>query len=224
MKNLIFFFFVLLMGNSTWAQSSGLQLSFAPTFGGEPLVLDTSIGAKDMVIESFRCYISQLELYNGNTPVYAEKNSFHLLDAAVETSLMLSLDVPEGLVFDVIHFSVGIDSLTHEAGVFGGDLDPMHGMYWTWQSGYLNVKLEGSANNCPGRNNKFSLHLGGYQQAFNALQMVSLALKQTDEIEVTIAIDDFLRDVNLQENYRIMSPGNKAVKAAQLFATIFQVR
>ena len=56
----------------------------------------------------------------------------------------------------------------------GGDLDPTKGMYWAWQSGYINFKMEGSCSQCLATKNNFEFHLGGYQQPFYAMQTIEL--------------------------------------------------
>jgi hypothetical protein len=50
-----------------------------------------------------------------------------------------------------ITFSAGIDSLTSTAGIQKGVIDPINGMYWAWQSGYVNFKIEGKSSSCPTR-------------------------------------------------------------------------
>ena len=76
--------------------------------------------------------------------------------------------------FNTIAFNLGIDSITNVSGAQGGDLDPTKGMYWAWQSGFINIKLQGTSNSCPPPKNEFEFHLGGYQYPFNSLQTIIL--------------------------------------------------
>jgi hypothetical protein len=96
-------------------------------------------------------------------------------------------------------------------------------MYWTWQSGYSNFKLEGVSDFCPARNNRFQFHLGGYQAPFNALQKVELKTLNTKRININVAIDKLLAQLNLKETYQIMSPSQKAVELSQIAANIFSI-
>ena len=155
--------------------------------------------------------------------VFAEENSFHLLDISDPGSLNLDLKIPNELSFSHISFNIGIDSITSVSGVFGGDLDPGNGMYWTWQSGYINFKLEGVADDSPARNHRFQFHLGGYQAPFNALQQVKLDVADPKNITINIAIDQLFEQVNLQETYQIMSPNQQAIDMAQLVASLFSI-
>lgn len=63
----------------------------------------------------------------------------------------------------LLTFSFGVDSLKQTHPNYSGDLNPLKNMYWTWQSGYIQLKAEGKV--C--RNGKwedFQLHLGGFRQ------------------------------------------------------------
>ena len=137
--------------------------------------------------------------------------------------------------FSTIRFSIGIDGLTNVSGALGGDLDPTLGMYWAWQSGYINLKVEGQTKDCPARKNLFQFHLGGYQSPFNALQEVELTLPKfsntpsgkslhADTVVVNVALDEWLAKIDLAETYQVMSPGQEAVDLVTLFSTVFSIR
>jgi hypothetical protein len=131
------------------------------------------------------------------------------------------LQTPAAIAFDAIQFNVGIDSVTNVAGAMGGDLDPTNGMYWTWQSGYINIKLEGRSNKCVTRNNAFTFHLGGYQFPFNALQNVILPIQQREQINVVVDLQKFFTSFDLTTQNQIMSPGKSAIFLSNQFSTIF---
>ena len=201
-----------------------LSIQFIPSYEEEVLLLDEAPFEKaDLQIEALKVYISQLSLLKKGTTVFSEANSYHLLDAENPVSLKLALSIPTDLAFDQLSFKIGIDSLTNCSGVYGGDLDPTQGMYWTWQSGYINFKLEGTATNCPARKNQFQFHLGGYQYPYNSLQEVVLDLETSKEIVIPIKIDEFLQDIDLKETYEVMSPSSTAVKLAESLTHIFTV-
>ena len=109
-------------------------------------------------LKSLKFYISNIELVNGDKVVWQQKNSFHLIDASKNESLQIPLKHQSNLNFTKIKFNLGIDSMVNVSGALGGDLDPTKGMYWTWQSGYINFKLEGKSKKCKTRNNEFHFH------------------------------------------------------------------
>jgi hypothetical protein len=203
-----------------------VAISFLPFYGQFPLLIaeDAPIINDSLQIETFKCYITQVELYQGAQLVFAEAQRYHLLDAADARTLEWTLPVPENLSFTHIQFNIGIDSLTNCAGAFGGDLDPTNGMYWTWQSGYINVKLEGIAPNCPTRQNRFQFHIGGYAAPFNTLQQVRLAIKNTRNINIAMAIAQWLSQLDLSKQYQVMSPNAAAVSLSEMLPEIFTIR
>ncbi|MEZ4886019.1 MAG: hypothetical protein R3E32_14890 [Chitinophagales bacterium] len=73
----------------------------------------------------------------------------------------------------------------------------------------------------PSPKNRFQFHIGGYQQPFNALQNIDLEIPDADNIEVNIAIDQLLTQVNLAKHYQIMQPSQEAVEMAKWIASIF---
>jgi hypothetical protein len=142
---LLFFIF-----NSVCAQTpKQISLNFVTLFNKSTLNLRDSVyqvnDSNKVQIKNLKFYISGLELWNDSKQVWKEPNSFYLLDFSDSNSLHLLLNADQDLAFSKIIFSLGIDSLTHESGAFGGALDPIKGMYWTWQSGYINFKLEGKS-------------------------------------------------------------------------------
>ena len=119
---------------------------------------------------------------------------------------------------------MGIDSLTNVSGAMGGDLDPTKGMYWTWQNGYINFKLEGFNAVCNTRNHFFQYHLGGYQSPFATVQTLVLPLKsKAKEVVVDVAIDKFLEEIDMSKTAEIMSPGAVAVELSKKLKGIFSV-
>ncbi|MEM9935032.1 MAG: MbnP family protein [Bacteroidota bacterium] len=213
--------FFLILATSVCAQTE-LTLLFSPTYNGSAISLEGS-AEEGIQIETFKIYLSQFSLWNEGEQVYAEPNSFHLLDADNPTSLTVSLNLPEGLSYTDLSFSLGIDSLTSVSGVFGGDLDPTNGMYWSWQSGYINCKLEGTAPDCPARHNRFQYHIGGYRSPFNMLREVSLVVSSEEVIPIDIKLDKLLGPTDLTTYYQIMSPSEQAMDLADLLPTLFTI-
>lgn len=215
----------LFLGLEVIAQDSvPLSIAFQASYDTVPIVLDeetSSFSADGIELEVLKFYISKMELYDGNRLVFEEANSYHLIDIEDSNSVLIELNIPRDCSFSKIQFQLGIDSLTNVSGAFGGALDPTKGMYWTWQSGYINFKLEGTAPNCPARHQRFQYHIGGYKQPYYPLQTITLALEKQEEIIINVAIDAILKNINVTENYQIMSPNEAACKFAALLKPIF---
>jgi hypothetical protein len=124
--------------------------------------------------------------------------------------------------FDAIRFNIGIDSTTNSGGVKGGDLDPTKNMYWAWQSGYINFKLEGKSKACKTRNNVFQFHIGGYSYPNNSLQTVTLPINKI--LNINFDLEKLLSGIGLQTMNEIMSPGAKGMQVAKLYKTVFEAQ
>ncbi len=202
-----------------------LRLEWVPTYGDAELVLGAVYGwggTDSVEITQLRMYVTQVEGWNNGKQVWKEENSYHLLDwGAGKTGF--EVEGEQGK-WNELRFSIGVDSLTNVSGAFGGDLDPTSGMYWTWQSGYINFKLEGRATHCPGRKQRFQYHLGGYAAPNATLQRVQVPVQNTDRIQLELAVDAFLKAMDPAELYEIMAPGSNAQMAAALFPDLIQLR
>lgn len=225
MKYLIYTLILFSTYAFTAEMDKGITIVFAPAFQEVPLNIGEGLEINDSLeIETLKCYISNFKLYDGSKVVFKEENSYHLLDASEPSSLQIELKTPSGLSYSHIEFSIGVDSFTNVSGALGGDLDPTNGMYWTWQSGYINFKLEGIATHCPARHNRFQFHVGGYQFPYATMQQVRLKVNASNEITIALAIDKLLAQIDLKEKYQIMSPNEEAVAIAKKLSELFFIK
>jgi hypothetical protein len=97
----------------------------------------------------------------------------HLVDEGDSSSLVLHLSTTLEKI-RTISFVVGVDSLANTGGVQGGDLDPMLGMFWTWNTGYVYARLEGESDSAHAPAHRFTWDIGGYKDPSNALRTVTL--------------------------------------------------
>ena len=87
-------------------------------------------------------YISHMKLVNENGE-RVELYEHELIDHSVPTSLQLDqVEIPDGH-YTSLELNLGVDSLHNHSGDQAGDLDPMYGMIWTWNTGYIFFKHEG---------------------------------------------------------------------------------
>lgn len=228
MKKLVFtYLFILLVTNITSANEYHIKLNFKAFWNKHTFVLNkrTVFSGKDSIeFESFKFYISGIQFYKNNNLVFAEKNSFHLIDLSDSSTLSLTLKTEKKIRYDRISFYIGIDSTTNVSGAMGGDLDPTKGMYWAWQSGYINFKLEGKCSACKTRGNDFFYHLGGYSFPNNSLQKVELTGIKNNTLTIGINVNSFFSDLNVAETNQIMSPGKKAVMLSEKAVHMFSIQ
>jgi hypothetical protein len=219
MKALLILFFPFVI----FAQES--QIRFKLTFKEQEIEIGKSylFENRDVNIDNLKFYISNLKIIRKNKIVFQDSLPARLID--IENKSSLSINLKHKKKFDKIIFNLGIDSLINVSGAYGGDLDPTNGMYWTWQSGYINFKLEGTDPLCKSRHQKFQYHLGGYAAPYNSLQHISLNLdKKSTRAEIRLPIDMFLKAVNPQNQSEIMSPGSRAVELSAILKQLFVVK
>ncbi|CAN5269683.1 hypothetical protein BH09BAC1_BH09BAC1_26630 [soil metagenome] len=207
------------------AQQTVVTIAFVLVFRGEVLELDKQYflpAVNDSVsIETLRFYISDIMLVQGDKEANYKGAGYYLIDAANPASQNITLTLDKPTDIDAMQFSLGIDSVTNVSGAMGGALDPMHGMYWAWQSGYINFKLEGNSAVCSTRNHLFQYHIGGYSYPFNSLQSVLVPVSNPTAITVYIHLDKILAEAGLATTNEIMSPNAKAMQFAAMLKSHF---
>jgi len=125
-------------------------------------------------------------------------------------------------MYDSIRFMVGVDSLTSVSGAMGGDLDPTKGMFWTWNTGYIFFKAEGTSPICDTRKNRYVYHLGGYDGQYAAQQWVTLPLDLIrGSMGIIIDLDEFINQVDLIKAPSLMSPGKETYEHSLIVSSIF---
>lgn len=173
-----------------------------------------------ITIEKLRFYVSNISLFKKGKAVVHPTEAYHLIDVEGKLQIPFALNSP--FLFDSIRFDIGVDSVANVSGALGGDLDPTNGMYWAWQSGYINFKLEGTSKRCRTRNAAFQFHIGGYSSPNASLQTVTLPFRK--EGIVLVDIEKLLADIDLSTMNEIMSPGAKALRVATMYKTIFSMK
>jgi hypothetical protein len=172
-------------------------------------------------ISEFRFYISKVSFWKSNMQIWKEEESYHLIDLLDDSSNKIKLEIPDEMVFDKVEFYLGIDSLTNVSGAMGGDLDPTRGMYWTWQNGYINAKIEGTSNLCKSRKNEFQFHLGGYMPPFQCVQKIEMNIDRYEHIQIGINVETMIEAFDLSKQTKIMSPSLNAVEVSEKLAKCF---
>ena len=101
-------------------------------------------------ISALRFYISNVRVEHERKIVWRAEKEHYLIDFNQDQLQNYNVLGQEGddLKEGVLKFVLGVDDSTSAQGIGEGPLDPIKGMYWTWQSGYINFKLEGVSNQC----------------------------------------------------------------------------
>lgn len=219
---------ILILSYSTiLSQVSCKKITFKLLFNKEDLILSTGkyiTKNNDTVnIDVFRCYVTAVKLQYEDGKEYLEKNSYHLLDAEETSTLKINLEnVPDGKIKS-IEFNIGVDSLESVSGALAGDLDPVKGMYWAWNSGYINLKLEGKSSSCKTLHHAFEFHIGGYLSPYKTLRHLKLDLQNNKDIQINIDLGEWINTIELSKVNSIMIPGKQAVQMSEQCKNMFSV-
>ena len=216
-----------------------LKLVFSLTANGEPLRFNREYlnrNGEDFRVTTFKFYVGRIGLQDDFPQPHGQDTvAYFLIDAADATTHSAEVKL-NGRSFNKIVFQIGIDSVYHVSGAQTGALDPMKGMFWTWNTGYINAKLEGRSSFSRGLNQAFTYHIGGFRQGQQTQRTVVLplpaqqewSLQKTGVTEavVTVDLDKWFRSVHqlpIAAVSEMMVPGPVAVQYADNYATLFSI-
>ena len=230
---------------SPYAQTPGadtgqgtLLIRFTNTANGKPVALNDSMYSnffgEQYSIRKLKYYISHIALTTGNGKTKSWDDC-HLVDEnAGETSFEITADAGR---YEKIGFLLGVDSAKNCSGAQDGALDPMNGMFWTWNSGYIMFKLEGYSTASTADLQRIEHHIGGYKGADNVATFINLQIKQpqtlfinpgeTTELVLEMNLDKYWHsntDIRIAELPMCMVTGEPALKVARNFSGLFSVK
>lgn len=217
--------FFLLCGFAVKAQKTTTEISFQLLFDNLPLELAKQypVSEKDtLTIDFLKFYISDITFLKEGTQVGKSKEKHHLIDAQ-HSLIYKALCTIKNKNFDTITFLVGLDSKTQEKGIQGGVLDPTNQMYWTWQNGFINFKLEGESSLCTTRKNKFQFHVGGFQEPYATSQEISLKAKGAMPLLIKVEVASFFNAIDISQTNTVTSPNKNAVMVSKVLPNLFSV-
>ena len=193
-------------GQSAVVVHHQVKLGEVPVLLGEWQKSDSNVSIR---IDKLRWYVSL-------PPAGKKGLKAWLLDLADSASLDQQMSRP---VNNKISLLFGIDSTIQVGGVGTGALDPLLGMYWTWQTGYVQWKMEGAIR-VDGVESPLELHLGGFDGATKSQSMLSdyLIYPTTNSVIAQWDISPFLAEVVRRKKFGVMSPSPIAREYCRIIA------
>ena len=213
-----------------------LKITIQNKVGVQPLALNTpytNAHGENYKITDFKYYISNVSLVDEGGTETKLPDTYFLIDAKNAASTSFTLNT-KGNKFKSIRFLVGVDSTRNVSGVQTGALDPVNGMFWTWSTGYIMAKLDGTYSSGAISSLNFSYDIGGFQTGENVTRKVSLSLPSTlvlktataSELVLTADANAWFKgvyDVKLATDPFSLNPGPLAMKIADNYAKMFTV-
>jgi hypothetical protein len=203
------------------AKKGTVSVHFKNVVDGKALKLNDSVAlyknanGDDFKVTTFKYYISNVSLIAKDGSKVAIPDSYFLVNAADSTTLNQQINnIPEGK-YTGITFTIGVDSLRNFAGAQTGVLDPAKGMFWSWNSGYIFVKLEGESPKSTAKKNRLTFHIGGAKDPNNTIRTFTQQFPKTLKIA-----DGKLPELELVANAGALFQGKTTVDFAKLNFTM----
>jgi len=212
-----------------------LHIVVQPICGNRPFHFDSSyVNAAGESFQITKClfYISNFSVTYSDGKKAKMPASYFLIDLSDSSSCRIQLPI-ENKKIQSLHFLLGIDSATNVKGIQKGVLDPVRGMFWTWNTGYVMAKMEGisPASTMPGK--KFSYHVGGFAGNQNVVKSIDLNLSGNQPINKEhslVLLADLIHWFNGPSPLSIAaqptchSPGELAQKIAGNYQSMFSLQ
>ncbi len=172
-----------------------VQLQFRHVVDADTLLLEKqnyhNALDQDFRVDRFRYYISNIQLISKQQSGSTDSLSY-LIDEDEPSSKTLKFSALPSTVYTGIEFLLGVDSIHNCAGLQEGSLDPVHGMFWAWNTGYIFLKLDGHSSVSSATAGILEYHIGGYRWPNNCIRRIrldfkeALTLKSTSELHLLI--------------------------------------
>jgi hypothetical protein len=233
MKNRFFILFFICI-----AYKSTAQITISPVFGDKPITEETWFVTKNgdsIQFDNIRFYLSNIQFEMDDKTVIQDTVKAHLIDVFEPITLKIALKNIDFNKIKTMRFNIGIDSLTNVSGALDGDLDPQKGMYWAWQSGYINMKIEGKSPQSKNRKNVFQYHIGGYLQPFYTMKRVEMPINAQNTVEernpdiigkggvLKMDLAKFFENISISTQNSIMMPCKEAMQLADYSTSMFSI-
>lgn len=229
----------LLSGPSAQTGSFRLNIRFDPVVDGHALQFGstyTNFFGESYTVKTFKYYISQIDLADAGGTLYkTDRANYYLVNEADSASAVIVLNPPVH-DYSQLAFVIGVDSAKNVSGAQTGALDPANGMFWTWNSGYIMAKLEGSSPLSGAPDNRIEYHIGGFKEPYNVARRVVLPLSSVQHapflagsvntITVTANVNAWFHDpfqLRIAKTPVWMTPGDTAKHIAENYARMFAV-
>ena len=188
-------------------------------------------------VSKFNYFTSNINLFRSDNSSFTESNSYHLVRHSSGADYTYSLSNVPAATYTSMCLTIGFDSTRNVSGVQSGDLDPANSsdMYWSWNSGYIFMKLEGSAPSSGASNKQYEFHIGGFTGLNKTQRLVVLnfgniptIVKEggTSIIHIKVDVNEIFSNPNkidFKTQYNILNSGANAKMVADNYADIMSL-
>lgn len=185
-------------------------------------------------VSMFKYYISNVVVTKDDNSTFAESNSYHLIDHSIAATGIVTLTgLPAGS-YKSVSFVLGVDSARNNSGSQTGELDPAKGMFWSWNSGYIFLKLEGTSPVSGDANKKLTYHIGGFsgpnktQRTFNLSfngSTANVSSTTSSMVHLMVNVNEMFKSptlINVANQFIVHMPGGMAKSFADNYSDMIK--
>ena len=198
------------------------QLSIIPTWNKKPLELQHVylIQNKDSIsFSTLKIYFSDFRFKDKISGRITSIDTLIFYDLADSSTHSFFNDLNLSN-YESVAFTLGLDSSKNVSGELENAYDPLLGMYWAWNTGYINLKIMGESSAVPTNSHEFEFHLGGYRSPFASAQTIQIDL---NDQHIYFDVEKlFSESINLTKNHHIMLPCKDAFLISQGLSACFK--
>ncbi|HTF05805.1 MAG TPA: MbnP family protein [Bacteroidia bacterium] len=177
--------------DNTPAGTGSLRVNVVPMFGDSLMELNTeayvTTNNDTITFSRYKFYISNVVLTDDGGNTYSVPESYFLIDASNTASQTITLNDVPSEHYTSMSFLIGVDSTRNVSGAQTGALDPANGMFWTWSSGYIMAKMEGTSPQSSEQFHAVTYHIGGFSGANSGLRTVTIPLTTSANVSSTVS-------------------------------------
>ena len=166
-----------------------------------------SVNNKHYSLQTLKFFVSEPRFFSEGEEIQLLQNSAKLVDFSKQESQEWIWLYPTAQNCDSVSFKVGLSEEINTSGVYGGDLDPTTGMYWTWNTGYIHLKVEGIVQDI--ESDQFSYHLGGYLAPNAAIEEVGFSLDR-NQIHLEFDLLEAIKQLPIDSKLHLMQTGEES--------------
>ena len=140
-----------------------LTVKFSNEAGGTPIVMGsgtyTNAAGNAYKVDLLKYFVSNFTLIKSDNSEHNFAN-YKLINAADTSTCSFTLDSVANGTYKAVRFYIGVDSAKNHTLLNEGDLNASNGMTWTWSTGYIFFKHEGTFINDTGGTSVLLYHYG----------------------------------------------------------------
>lgn len=217
--------------------TGSLKVNFEAMVDTNELVFDTqnyvNANLDTFKVSLFKYYVSNVVLTKSDNTTYTVANSYFLVDHKTTAANMITITGVPIANYKSIQFLLGVDSTRNVSGAQEGALAVSNNMFWTWNSGYIFGKMEGTSPQSGNASKELAFHIGGFTGANNALKTINISFGSstanvsattTPEVHLTSDLSKWFKGaytIPFSTVNMIMMPSSNSMKIAANYANMF---